>query len=135
MDVAGEMQVDVGGGLDLGGATPGAAPLDAEDRPEARLPDADDRPLSQPRQTHREADADGRLSLPCLGRGDGADEDQPSPALAPFARRQIDLRFGATVRDDVAHLDAEIGGDIVNGAEHRPSMGQLVGGGSPRLGP
>ena len=73
VEIPGEMKVDVLHGDDLGISAPGGAPLQAEHRPEGRLPQGQHRLLPHPVQGIRQADAGGGLALSGLGGVDGGD--------------------------------------------------------------
>src|SRR5690606_2641675 len=121
VEVAGEVQVDVLRGLDLGLAPSRTAALDPEHGPERGLPQAERRPHTQPPEAVGEPDADRRLALPGARRRDRADEHEASPGgavpLAQGARAQLHLRLVTAVGHEPPRVEAEFRGDVLHGSE------------------
>ena len=112
VDVAGEVEVDVVGGDERGLAAAGAAALDAEDRAERRLAQAERDLLAEAAHAHREADRRRRLALARGRRVDRRHEDQPAPALGDAVERgEVDLRFAFAVGLEAVVGQAELAGD------------------------
>ena len=99
VEVAGEMEVDVLHGDDLGVAAAGGAPLHAEDRPEGGFAEADHRLLAEVVQGIAQAYRRRRLAL--AGRGGRHRRHQDELAVRPVGEaREIverDLRLGMTI--------------------------------------
>ena len=76
VEIAGEMQVDILHRDDLGIAAACCTALDAEDRPQGRLPQRDHDVFAQLLHAVGQADGRRRLALPGGGRVDGRDQDQ-----------------------------------------------------------
>src|ERR1700724_727969 len=119
VNVAGEMQVDLLHRDDLGHAAPGAATLDAEERPRRRLPQAEGDVGSNSSEPLRQADRARRLSLPRPGRGDRGDDDQTTvrPALEAFQGIEADLRLVRSVGDQLRLPQPELLADLHDRAE------------------
>ena len=76
VEIAGEVEVDVLHGDDLGVAAAGCAALDAKDRPQRRFPQAEHGVLAQFGHGIRQTHAGGGLALSGGGGVDGSDQDQ-----------------------------------------------------------
>ena len=124
VEVAGEMEIDVLHGHDLGIAAAGSASLHAETGAEARLAHADDRLLAD--MIERIAKTDGGGGLAFAGRRgrDGGDEDQL--AVGPAGERgdivERDLRLVVAVWQDKFRRNVELLGSDLN---DRPHFGGL----------
>ena len=122
VDVAGEVEVEVLHGDDLGVAAARRAALDAEDRAHAGLAQADDRVLAD--LVHRLGEADGgdRLALAQRRRGDGGDVDVLAVGLVLEAREdvEVDLRLVLAVQLEVVLLEPDLPGDVKNGLRVLP---------------
>ena len=121
VEVAGEVQVQVLHRHDLGQAAAGGPALDAEDRAERRLAQAQHRPLADVAQPLRERHRRRRLALAGLGGGDGRDADdlRVGHARQPVERAQADLGLVLAVQVDLVLLEADLAGDIHDRAEGR----------------
>ena len=94
VEVAGEVQVDLLHGRDLGAAPAGRAALDPEARPERRLAQADDRLPADTVERVAEADGGGRLALAGGSRADCADKDELAVRAVLKAAEKIVLELG-----------------------------------------
>ena len=119
VQVAGEVQVDVLHGHHLGVAAAGRAPLDAEHRPQARLPQAEHGLFAQGVQRVRQPAADGGLALPRRGGADGGDQDQPALLFALFGQPMVDLGLVFAVKADVFLREAQPRRDLGDGLQRR----------------
>ena len=115
MEVAGEVQVDVFHGDDLGVAAAGSATLDAEHGPEARLTQGDDDLLAKTVQGVGQADGRGGLALAGRGGVDGGHQDELTGLVALLAQEVVvDLGLGAAVALKVLIVDAEAGRNLAD---------------------
>ena len=98
--VAGEVEVQILHRHDLRVAGAGGAALDAEDRAERGLADAEQRLLADRAHALRERDRGRRLALAGLGRRDRGDADDLAVGLVlePVEHRQADLGLVARRR-------------------------------------
>src|SRR5690606_19560407 len=109
VEVAGEMQIDVGHRDDLRTPAAGGTAFHAEARSEARLPEADRGVLAEVIQRIAEPDGRGRLPLSRRRGGDGRHENQLA-VRASFEIGEgavIDLRLVVPVRDEKVRGEAE----------------------------
>ena len=97
VDVAVEVKVDLLGRQHLREAAAGGPALEAEHRPERRLPQRRDGLAPDPREALGKANRGHRLPLAVTGRRDGGDENQFAPGL-PRASRPVE------------QFEAELGG-------------------------
>ena len=106
VDVAGEVEVEVLHRHDLRVAAAGRAALDAEDRPERRLAQAEDRPLADLAEPLRERDGRRRLALARRRGRDRRDVDdlRVGPVAEALEGRQLDLGLVAAVQLDLVGL-------------------------------
>ncbi len=121
VEIAGEMEVDVLHGDDLGVAAAGSAALHAEARTQRRLAEADAGLFADAVQAVAEADAGSRLAL-AGGRGrDGGHQDELAgrPVLQPMIEFQGDLGFVSAVVLQVVGADAEPLGDVLDRPDGR----------------
>ena len=104
--VAGEVEVEILHRHDLRVAGARRAALDAEDRAERGLADAQQRLLADRAHALRERDRRRRLALAGLGRRDRRDADDLAVGLVlqPVEHREADLRLVAAVGLDLVHL-------------------------------
>ncbi len=93
MEVAVEVQVDLFHGHDLGVPAAVAAAFDAEDRPHARLSQAEHHPFADRSEPLRQRDARRRLAFAGFGRRDRGGDDELAIGAAGEAveDRQVDL--------------------------------------------
>ena len=122
--VAGEVEVDVLHGHDLGIAAAGGTALDAEARAEAGLAQADHGLLAKPVEPVAEADRGRRLAFAGRGRGDGRHQHQPGVGTVVQGPGVGERDFGLVVAegDDVLGGDAEaFGGDRLDGLDVGPA--------------
>ena len=108
MEVAREMEIDLVHGDDLGVATARGAPFHAEDRPEARLADADHHFLAEPAQGLTYPDGDRALALARGGRVDPGDEDEPARGLPLGDGLGGDLGLVAAVGKNLIGAEADL---------------------------
>ena len=110
MEIAGEMEVDVLHGHDLGVAAAGSTALHAEAGAEARLAHADERLLADVIERIAEADGGGGLALAGRRGRDGGDQDQL--AVGPACERgdivERDLRLVVAVGQDIVRRNVEL---------------------------
>src|SRR5205807_6420426 len=121
VDVAGEVEVQVLHRDDLRVPAARRAALDAEDRAERRLAQAEHRPLADPAEPLRERDGRGRLPLARRRRRDRGDANELSlrRALEALQHRQVDLRLVATVQLDLVALEPASQRELVDRLERR----------------
>jgi rRNA processing protein Krr1/Pno1 len=126
VEVAREVQVDVLHGHHLGIAAAGRAALDAEARAQGRFPDAQGGLAAQAVQGVGQADGGGGLAFPGRGGGDGGDQDQLADriVLDLLVEVERDLGLGLAVRFDGLRIDAELGGDLIDG-QHGGGTGDV----------
>ena len=124
--IAGEMQVDVLHGNDLGIPAAGRAALDAEHRPEGRLPQGQHRLFAQPMQRIAQSYGGGGLALPGGGGRDGRDQYQLAvgPILPILQRREPHLGLVAAVHHQLPTGKAQPGGDVLHG-HRRDALGDF----------
>ena len=117
--VAREVEVQVLHRHDLRVAGAGRAALDAEDRAERGLADAQERLLADRAHALRERDRRRRLALAGLGRRDRRDADDLAVRLVlqPVEHRQADLRLVAPVGLDLGVFEAGGRRDLLDRAE------------------
>ena len=117
--VAGEVEVEILHRHDLRVAGAGRAALDAEDRAERGLADAQERLLADRAHALRERDRRRRLALAGLGRRDRRDADDLAVRLVlqPVEHREADLRLVAAVGLDLGVLEAGGRRDLLDRAE------------------
>ena len=131
VEVAGEVEVYVLHGYDLGVAAAGRAALDAEDGAERGLPQRHDGAAAELPQRVCEADGGGGLAL-ARGRGVyGGHKDEP--AVLPRVGEQggVYLRLGPAVALDEALVYAGLRGDLGYG-QGPCGLGDLdIGHGAP----
>jgi hypothetical protein len=102
--VPGQVKVEVLHRDHLRVAAPRGAALDPEDRAQARLPDRQRCPQSDPGQTLGEADGRRALALAERCRARAGDDHVPAPrlsALEPLDPGLSDLRLGVPVQLDL----------------------------------
>ncbi len=121
VEVAGEVEVEILHRHDLGEPAAGRAALDAEDRPQRRLAQAQHRLLADRAQALRERHRRGRLALARLGRRDRRDTHDlgVGSALQSIDRAQADLGLVFTVEIDLVFLEPHLQGDIHDRSEDR----------------
>ena len=124
--VSGEVQVDVLHRHHLGVAAAGGAALDAEHRPEGRLPQCDDRLLPDAGHGLAEADGGGGLALTGGSGVDGGDQDQLAVGGICQAGEDLLGEFGLVpaIGFQLVGADAKPGGDFGD-REHRCLGGDL----------
>ena len=107
VDVAGEVQVHVLHGYDLGVAGTGRPSLDPEHGPERRLAEAEHGPAADRAQALRERDRGRRLPFAELRRRDRRDADELRVRLVrePVEHRERDLRLVLAVRVELPRLE------------------------------
>ena len=132
--VAGEVEVDVLHRHHLGVAASGRATLDAEDRPERRLPQREHRATADLAESLRQRDRGRRLALARRRRRDRGDVDQLRVRRIGEAveDREIDLRLVAAEELELVRLDPGLGRDVGDGA-HDGRLGDFETG--EHLGP
>ena len=116
VEVAGEMQVDLGHRHDLRLAAAGGAALLAEAGSEAGLAQRDRRLLAEPAERIAQSDRRRGLALARLGRIDGRHQDQLA-GLAAFQRfHEAGVEFGlvAAVRLERIGWNIQARGDVVH---------------------
>ena len=113
VDVAGEVEVQVLHRHHLGHAAAGGAALDAEDRAERRLAQAQERVLADVAEPLRQADGRGRLALARLRRRDTGDADDlpVRHVLHPVEHAERDLGLEAAVGLELVGRQARALGD------------------------
>ena len=118
VDVAGEVEVDLLHRHHLGAPAARPAALQAEDRAERRLPQAEQRLLADRAEPLGQRDRGGRLALAESGRRHRRDRHDPAvgPAGQPVDRRELDLRGRRAVREDLVGLEPQRMGQI---GDHR----------------
>jgi hypothetical protein len=124
VDVAGQVEVEVLHGHDLGVAAAGGPALDAESRSHAGLADdGDDLFAEMSAEGLAEADGRRRLALAERGRGDGGDIDvAPQRGVREAVEDvEVDLGLEAAVELEVVLVEAERSGDL----DDRPELGGL----------
>ena len=123
VEVAREVQVQVLHRDDLGEPAARGAALDAEDRAERRLSQAQHRPLADVPEPLGERHRGRRLALAGLGRRDRGDAHDLGVRRVRQAvdRPQADLRLVLPVQVDFVVLEAHLAGDV----EDRPEGGFL----------
>ena len=116
VDVAGEVEVDVLHGNDLGVAAAGGTALDAEDGAERGFPECDDGLFTDFCHGLAEADGGGGFSFAGGGRVDGGDEDEFSGFVScdPFFECVGKFCFVLAVGFEFVGADAELCGDCGN---------------------
>jgi hypothetical protein len=120
VEVAREVQVDVGGGDQDRAPSSRPAALHAEARAERRLTQRSAHRLTEALQRLDQPDGGGGLAFPG-GRGvGGGDQDQLAVPARPLDGRGQDLRLVASEGQDVVVGHAELGSDRGDGA-HRTS--------------
>ncbi|GFZ51903.1 hypothetical protein JCM24511_09672 [Saitozyma sp. JCM 24511] len=114
VDVAGEMEVELGHRDDLRVATTGGAALDAERRALGRLTNTGNGVLLEVRaKSLSETDGGGRLALAKRRRGDTRHDDVLSVELVlePVEDRKLDLCLESSVALELVGLDSHLLGD------------------------
>ena len=115
-EVAGEMEVDVLHGHDLGVTAARCAALDAEDRPHGRLAQADHRLSADAVEGIAQTNREGSLAFAGRRGADGGDQHQS--AVLPFGLAvepvQRDLGLVVAVRLQGVIGDAGPGGDVTD---------------------
>ena len=119
MEVAGEMEVDVLHRHHLRVPPARRAALNAEHRPEARLPDTEDRVLAEALQGLRQPHRHRRLALSRRRGVDAGDEDETPLRRAALQHGQPDLRLVLPVQLEIVVGQAQIGGNVGDGAQFR----------------
>ena len=114
VEIAGEMQVDVLHGQDLGIAAAGSPTLHAEARPKGRFAQADHRLPARRADAVGEADRRRGLALPGRGGIDRGHENEFSGGLLAEAGNvlQIDFRLGMAVGNEVLVGNAQFPADL-----------------------
>ena len=107
VEVAGKVQVDVLHGDNLGVAAARRSALDAEDRAEGRLAQAEQGVLAHGAQGVLQAHGRGRLSLARRSGIDGRDEDEL--ALHRGVRKRVDIHLGLVVSVELELLRLKAG--------------------------
>ena len=117
--VAGEVEVDVLHRDDLGVSAARRAALDAEHRPEGRLPQGDHRFFPDFRHGLPQTDGGGGFSFAGGGGIDGGDQNQFAvrPGIETCKKRVVKLGFIAPVQIQLFFPDAEFGRNIANRAQ------------------
>jgi hypothetical protein len=123
VEVAGEVQVQVLHRDDLGEPAARGPSLDAEDRPERRLAQAQDGPLADVPEPLGERHGRRRLALARLGGRDRRDADDLGVGRVGEAvdRPEADLGLVPPVQIDLVVFEAHLAGDV----EDRPEGGFL----------
>ena len=108
VEVAGEVEVDVFHGNDLGISAAGRAAFDAEDRAEGRLTKSDDDVLADLSHAVREADGRGGLAFAGGSRVDGGDKDQLAVRFVGIVLEEfvVDFCFVVAVHFEIFLVDA-----------------------------
>jgi hypothetical protein len=121
MQIAGEVEVEVLHRHDLRVAPAGGTALDAEDRAERGLTQAQHRLSAESPETLRQGDRRGRLPFASRGGRDGRDVDElcVRPVREPLDDREIDLRLEAAVRLDLLRKQTRLGGHVQDRTQHR----------------
>ena len=126
VEVAGEVEVDVFHGNDLGISAAGGTALDAEDRAERRLTECDDDVLADLSHAVGETDGRGGLALTRRGGVDGGDKDEFAVRFVGIILQKfiVDLRFVVAVHFKVLFVDT---GALCDGADvfHFAFLGDL----------
>ncbi len=107
VEVAGEVEVDVGLGHDARRTAAGGAALHAEGRTERRLAQRQADRLADLGQPLREADRGRGLALAGVGRGDRRDQHQPAGRRLVGPRLERDLGLVVAVELEVVAADSE----------------------------
>ena len=117
MDVAGEVEVDVLHGYDLGVAASGGASLDAEAGAQRRLAQGADGLPADLVETHAQADVGGGLALAGRGGRDGRAQHQLAvgPVLESVEDVQVDLGLVLPVEVEVVLTQADPGRHVYHG--------------------
>ena len=92
--IAGEMEVDLLHGRNLGAAPAGRAPLHSEGRSERRLAQAEDGLAADAAQRVGEADAGGRLALAGRSRTDRGDQNELAVRAVSEAAEKVIFELG-----------------------------------------
>ena len=123
VQVAREVEVQVLHRHDLRMTGARGAALDAEDRPERGLPQAQRDGLADLAEALRQRDRRRRLALARTGRRDRGDADDlpVGPVGQPIEHAEIDLGLVAAVHLDLVIQQARLGGDVGD----RPKFGLL----------
>ncbi len=109
VDVAGEVEVDLLHRHHLCAPAAGATALEAEDRPERGLPQAEHRLLADRAEPLGERDRGRRLALPEPGRRHRRDRDDPAVGHPgkPVDRGELDLGSVRAVREHLVGLESK----------------------------
>ena len=117
VEIPGEMEVNILHGDHLGIAASGRAPLDAEHRPQGRLPQRHVGPLAQPPQAVGQPHGGGRFSLSGGGGGDGSDQNQLAVGGVRLRQKPvIELRLIPAIQLQVCFVHTGLGGNVHDGA-------------------
>ena len=112
--IAGKMQVDVLHRHHLRIAAARRAALDAEHRPQRRLPQRHHGLFPDAAQPVRQPDRGGRFALARRGRRDGGDQDQPTGRSVLLQKRQRQFRLIPPVGRQIVRSDADLLGDLID---------------------
>ena len=120
VEIAGEVKVDVLHGDDLGIAAAGGSALDAEHRPQGRLPQGGYGVFADFAQAVRQAHGGGGLAFAGGGGGDGGDEDELAVGPVGLLPQQavVDLGLAAAILLHILGVDAAGGGNVADGQGH-----------------
>ena len=118
VEVAGKVEVDVLHGHHLGIAAAGGAALDAEHRPQRRLPQRHHGLLAKTPQGVGKADGGGGFALSGGGRIDGGDQDQLAVVSLFLTQKPgVHLSLVTAVRFQIRLIHARFTGDVGDGAQ------------------
>ena len=108
VEVAGEVEVDIFHGNDLGISAAGRAAFDAEDRAEGRLTKSDDDVLADLSHAVRETDRRGGLAFAGGSRVDGGNKDQLAVRFVSIVLEEfvVDFCFVVAVHFEIFLVDA-----------------------------
>ena len=118
MKIAGEMQIDILHGDHLGIAAAGGAALDAEHRPQRRLPQGHDGILPDAAQAIGQTDGGGGLAFAGGGGRDGGHQHQLPVLPVGAQQRGVDLGliFSVLLQIFLRHMSPRSnGGDGLHG--------------------
>ena len=117
VEIAGEMQVDIGHRRNLRIAAAGRAALGAETRSERWFAKRENRLASDQVERVGKPDRGCRLALACRGRVDRGDQNQFAARRLSCWRGNIELGFEAAIRLDIIGIDAQPFRNLRNGPQ------------------